>query len=249
MPFLTNLLSLPKGMCCAFGKVQLPLPQENLAHKLTCPGDTTLLGFFSLCVRDPFARTLLYCEVPSYYVWRNNAFHRRKQGTPVPTHPVIKKDDAIGRVYTIHPNTGECYYLRLLLHEVRGPTSFNALKTVERFVRPTYQAACKALGLLEDDNHWVSTLQEAARCQSPSQLRDLFVTMLAFCSLADPLALWEAHQASLSEDLSHRLTASMDDLPPAQIHSLALNHCLHLLQVKSLFPPLTPYHTTPCQHC
>lgn len=148
-------------------------------------------------------------------------------------------------VYTLSIRTPE----NVIIFVVRGPTSFNALKTVERFVRPTYQAACKALGLLEDDNHWVSTLQEAARCQSPSQLRDLFVTMLAFCSLADPLALWEAHQASLSEDLSHRLTASMDDLPPAQIHSLALNHCLHLLQVKSLFPPLTPYHTTPCQHC
>jgi len=65
---------------------------------------------------------LLYSEVPAYFIWKNNKFSRRKQGKRVSGHPGVKQDHVIGRVYTVYPNNAECYYLRLLLHEVRGPT-------------------------------------------------------------------------------------------------------------------------------
>ena len=61
--------------------------------------------------------------------------------------------DTIGRVYTIHPSQQEAYFLRLLLHEVKGPTSFDDLKTVDGTVCSTYREACLKLGLLEDDTH------------------------------------------------------------------------------------------------
>ncbi|GBP30124.1 ATP-dependent DNA helicase pif1 [Eumeta japonica] len=35
------------------------------------------------------------------------------------------------RVYGVHPSQSECFYLRMLLHHVRGPTSFQYLKTVD----------------------------------------------------------------------------------------------------------------------
>lgn len=37
--------------------------------------------------------------------------------------------DALGRIYTVHPKNADCFYLRLLLINVRGPTSFESLRT------------------------------------------------------------------------------------------------------------------------
>ena len=72
-------------------------------------------------MEDEFATTLLYNEVPQYFTWDEKAKHwsRRKKGKPVEGHQGIKKDDAIGRVYTVHPNQFECFCLRMLLHHVR----------------------------------------------------------------------------------------------------------------------------------
>jgi len=162
---------------------------DNASEKVQNPNSTTLLGFFELCKNDSFARTLLYSEVPAYFIWKNNKFSRRKQGKGVSGHPGVKQDHVIGRVYTVHPNNAECYYLRLLLHEVRGPTCFNDLKTVSGVVHPSYQSACQALGLLEDDTHWDRTLEEATIIDSPQKIRQLFAVLLVFCQLADPLKL------------------------------------------------------------
>lgn len=70
-------------------------------------------------------------------------------GSDVPEFFGVKKANTLGRVYTIHPKNSECYYLRLLLHEVWGLTSFSFLKTVNGVLYD----ACRALGLLEDGKH------------------------------------------------------------------------------------------------
>ena len=61
----------------------------------------------------------------------------------------------------MNPKLGECYYLRLLLHNVRGPTSFENLRTVDSIVYDSFKGACLAFGLLADDKQWEETLQEA----------------------------------------------------------------------------------------
>ena len=73
-----------------------------------------------LCKKDEFAKTLYYCDVPKYYTWNNNQkiFQRRKQGNPTDCFPGIRASHVLGRVYTVHPNNGECVYLRMLLHIV-----------------------------------------------------------------------------------------------------------------------------------
>ncbi|XP_050065323.1 uncharacterized protein LOC114130689 [Aphis gossypii] len=184
---------------------------NNLAEKLNNPTKTTLLAFFELCKTDVFAKTLLYSEVPSYFVFKNNKFQRRKQGRNVDDWPTVKKDDALGRVYTIHPHNTECYYLRMLLHEIRGPTSFSDLKTVNGILHNTFLSACNVLGLLEDDNHWNNTLNEAFLSDSPSKLRELFTVMLVFCQLSDPLTLWDTHKNNLSEDIIRQMDADQED--------------------------------------
>ncbi|XP_043474367.1 ATP-dependent DNA helicase pif1-like [Leptopilina heterotoma] len=160
------------------------------------------MAFFKLCQVDNFAKTLLYCEVPSYYTFNKSdgRFVRRKRGKCVTGHIGVFRDPAIGRVYTIHPQNSECFHLRLLLYNVRGPTSFEDIKTVLGKIHPTFKAACKVLGLLEDDVHWEDALREAALCNSSKKLRELFAIMVVFCDLSDPTDLWLKFRDSLAED-------------------------------------------------
>ena len=168
------------------------------------PRETTLTAFFKLCQEDEFARTRLYHEVPSYYTWKSNSWHRRKEGSHVNGHPGIKFDGTLGRVYVVHPNQQECFYLRLLLHDVKGPRSFDELRTVDGEICRSYREACDKRGLLEDDSQWDKTLEEAAVSQSARSLRALFAVMLHSCSMSNPLALWEKYKDELSEDFLHQ---------------------------------------------
>ena len=166
----------------------------------------TLLAFFELCQKNTFAQTLLYVEVPEYFCWdvSSRSWKPRKQGKPVENHPDVKKSATVGRVYTVNPIHHDCFCLRLLLHFVRGPTSYEYLKTVDGRVCETFQEACVLHGLLEDDNHWHSTLEEAAASISPNRLRNLFAIMLHLCGIGEPMKLWESHREQLSEDILYR---------------------------------------------
>ncbi|XP_078521590.1 uncharacterized protein LOC144790763 [Lissotriton helveticus] len=114
-------------------------------------------------------------------------------------------------MYTIHPNQSECFHLRILLQHVHAPTGFDTLFTVNGQLMPTYQAACKELGLIEDDQHWKHTLGDAALSHSPSKLRELFVTILLFCNPSDPLTLWDQYKEDLCEDILHNRRQETND--------------------------------------
>lgn len=102
------------------------------------PPKTTLTAFFELCSSDDFAKTLLYSEVYKYYTYSKSGFARRKRGDPNPDWPGIFASETIGRLYTVHPSQAECFYLRLLLTKIRGPTSFSNLREFQGAVLPTY---------------------------------------------------------------------------------------------------------------
>lgn len=177
--------------------------EQNAQQIAENPRKTTLTAFFELCQNDPFAKTLLYNEVPQYYLWKSDIkkFVRRKRGTPVANQTDLVETNAIGRVYTVHPNNSDCFYLRMLLHEVKGPTSFDSLKKVNNEICQTYKEACLKLGLLEDDLQWDMTLAEASMSNFPKQNRTLFAIILTTCAPSDPIGLWEKHKESLSEDI------------------------------------------------
>jgi ATP-dependent DNA helicase PIF1 len=177
--------------------------EDNLHERVNEPPKTTLTAFLLLCQKDDFAKTLLYCDVPKYYTWdaSGKRFKRRVQGTAVPGHHDVRETDALGRVYTVHPNNFECFFLRLLLHTVRGPTSFEALRTVNGRVCSTFREACQVRGLLEDDAQWDATMSEAAVAQSPARLRNLLVILLITCGPSNPGQLWESYKESLTEDI------------------------------------------------
>ena len=89
----------------------------------------------------------------------------------------------------------------MLLHHVRGPTSFEALRTVDGEVFNTFRDACLERGLLEDDRHWDETLEEVQACRVPKQIRSLFAVMLLSCEISNPLGLWEKYREGMSEDV------------------------------------------------
>ncbi|XP_046966957.1 uncharacterized protein LOC124534968 [Vanessa cardui] len=205
---------------------------DNVRERLENSRRTTLLAFFELCNTDTFAKTLLYNEVPLYYTYnkQRGIFNRRRRGTPVDGESSIYKEHVIGRVYTVHPNNSECFYLRLLLHTVRGPTSFQELRKVNNIVHPTYQAACRARHLLDNDQHWDNALSEASVSDSPQRLRHLFAVMLVFCALSDATQLWHKYQGKLSEDFFRHAQLSTDNHDNERLRESLLNRCLLAIQ-------------------
>ncbi|XP_029642741.1 uncharacterized protein LOC115217239 [Octopus sinensis] len=173
--------------------------EQTAADLVANPKQTTLTGFFRLCQLDTFAKTLLHPQVPSYYVWSNNNWVRRKSGQDVEGHPGVKFNSCPGRVYTVTPNQHDCFHLRLLLHEVLGPQSFQDIRTVDGVLCDTFREACFRRRLLEDDSQWGDTMAGVS-LKFPKKIRSLFAILLLWCDLANPASLWLTYKDDMSED-------------------------------------------------
>uniref|UniRef100_A0A2N9F6K5 ATP-dependent DNA helicase n=1 Tax=Fagus sylvatica TaxID=28930 RepID=A0A2N9F6K5_FAGSY len=140
------------------------------------------------------ARQLTYSEFPSKWVWHKNIseWSPRKSGR------------SIGRIYYAHPGSGERFYLRMLLNVVKGPRTFEEIRTINNIIHPTFRAACYALGLLDDDKEWHEAIRQASLWATGKQLRELFTTILLFCEVSDPYNLWVSNWEILSDDILHR---------------------------------------------
>ena len=170
------------------------------------PKKTKLEAFFALCQADSFACTLLYHQVPEYYVWKTaqHSWDRRRVGGT----RSIQQDgtsvihgDAIGRLPMCSPRQGELYYLRILLINVVGPTSFANIRTLPSGQTcPTFKDACSTLGLLDDDSHLESAMIEIAQTSTAARLRNFFVTAVICCEPARPDTLLDTFLDALSED-------------------------------------------------
>lgn len=176
-------------------------PREQILARVT--GEkTTLTAFFRANANSemaPVARQLTYQEFPQQFVYneRDKEWHIRKNGF------------ALGRMYFVPPSANdERFYLRTLLTVVKGPTSFESLRTFGGVTYPTFREACLARGLLEDDGEWRQCLLEASVMQTGERLRDLFATLLLFCSPAKPELLWNEFRVHICDDLGYRLRRS-----------------------------------------
>jgi hypothetical protein len=96
-------------------------------------------------------------------------------------------------MYFVHLAVGECFFLHLLLTIVLGVTSFEHLQIVNDIEHPTFQVACKALGLLQDDTNSDMCMRKACIDQDAKRLRNIFVTLLLLCSPLNPEVLWERY--------------------------------------------------------
>lgn len=209
--------------------------RANAQDRAAAPPATTLTAFFTLCTDDLFARTLLYSQVPTYFTWNaaRKKFQRRKQGTPVEGWNNLCSTDALGRLYTVHPNNAECFYLRLLLINVHGPTSFEQLRTVNGALCATYREACQLLELLESDAHWDTTLADAVLTSHPHLIRTLFAIILTTCFPSNPKELWQKYKDEMSEDILHRMRLATNDAN-LQFSPAMYNEALILIEDKCL---------------
>ncbi len=65
-------------------------------------------------------------------------------------------------MYTVHPRDVERYCLRLLLLNVKGVTTYDALRSYRGCKIPTFKAVVQARGLLENDDEWDQCIIEAS---------------------------------------------------------------------------------------
>lgn len=152
---------------------------------------TMFLAWFDCCERYPEARELTYAELPTRFVYdaKEKVWNPRKKGF------------AIGRLAPVSPSSGQLYFLRVLLNKVRGPRSYDDIKTVDGIVQPSFEEACYKLGLLDDDKEYIEGLKECGFWASAAYVRKLFANMLLSNSLSIPKLVWESTCDILSEDI------------------------------------------------
>ncbi|XP_035835800.1 uncharacterized protein LOC110888241 [Helianthus annuus] len=177
---------------------------------------TMFLSWMKCNEKLPEAHNLTYVEFPSKFV-----FKLRTR-----SWDIRKRDPSIGRIHSVFPSAGEAYYLRILLNKVKGPKSFEDIRTVNGTLYPTFRDACYALGLLDDDNEYIEAIKEANLYGSATYLRTLFGTMLMSGSLSRPDFVWEKTWTYLSDDILYRQEKhlNVDDLnySDEEIKNLAL---------------------------
>jgi hypothetical protein len=172
------------------------------------------------------ALNTLYHDFPRIATWKK----KEKQWALRTQTPGLLP---VGRMYFMHPSKGERYFLRLLLHHMLGATSFEDLACTNRHLQhPTQHAffkeACQQRGLLQDDAEWAQCMEEAASMASASCLRALFVALLVFNAVANPLALWERFKEDMAEDFLCRTSGWCSALP---VYGSACQPALRLCMV------------------
>nr|KAJ0200517.1 hypothetical protein LSAT_V11C600318980 [Lactuca sativa] len=107
------------------------------------------------------------------------------------------KSKALGRLNHVSPKSGDIYYLGILLNKIKGPTCYEDIRTINGTVHESYKDDCYALGLLDDDREYISSIKETHHWAKTSFCRSLFVMLITSDSLSR-----SAHQC-LSDDVIH----------------------------------------------
>jgi hypothetical protein len=180
-----------------------------------------LTAWFEANKTYPQAREFTYVEFSEYWTWHadGKCWQERRNNR-----------GKIGRLTNISPNEGEVFYLRMLLHIVKGARCYSDLRNVAGHRYPT----CEALGLLGDDREWSHSMTDAAHWAIPYQLRQLFVTILLFCQVTRPAKLFDEFAQIMGDDMRyriHRLTPAIPEpLLQSQIRSYVLLELDNLLK-------------------
>ncbi|PIA31382.1 hypothetical protein AQUCO_05000049v1 [Aquilegia coerulea] len=163
LPCVTRLALHLKGMhMCVFNPNDTPEQVKEKAENQK----SSLTAYFDWYEKNPTTKAYTYQQFPEHFRWRKD----NKKWTPRVTSAF-----SIGRMYFANPNSGERFYLRLLLTVVKGPSSFESLYSVDGIEHKTYREACIARGLLEDDNEWDKCLEEAVIMKTGHQVLAIYV--------------------------------------------------------------------------
>ncbi|XP_021991336.1 uncharacterized protein LOC110888104 [Helianthus annuus] len=211
---------------CEDGQSIVYNDHDNLCDIVTDPTvKMTMFKEWMNCNKvDEFSRTLRYVQFSGYYVWnaKNRKGNQRK-------HPY----GSIGRVHYVPPSLGDCYYLRILLNHIKGPTCFEDIKTVYGQVFKKIKDACLARGLLDDDKEYVNAVKEASTWSTEDFLWTFFVTLLLSNSISRPGDFWSETKSLLCEDILYqqrKITGIADlDLQQEELENICLSEIEKLL--------------------
>jgi hypothetical protein len=95
----------------------------------------------------------------------------------------------------------------------------------------SFKEACQQRGLLQDYAEWAQCMEEVTNMASASCLRALFVALLVFNDVANPLALWEHFKEDMAEDFLYQARQVGVQLCPCMLACLAVlhGHGLHVV--------------------
>ncbi|GFU70859.1 ATP-dependent DNA helicase [Trichonephila clavipes] len=162
---------------------------DNVRARALVPPATTLTAFYSLRQDDLL---LKLCFILKYRnstrgMHRLKSFNVANKVKAVEGHTKFIFQLCIGS--SVHCSS-EQYRMILskiaLLINVRGPISFQDLRTVNGQLCATYRQACQELNLLENDEHWDTALADASNTARPQQIRTLFAIILTTCFPSNP---------------------------------------------------------------
>lgn len=109
----------------------------------------------------------------------------------------------------------------------RRCTSFECIRTINGTTYDTFQEACYALGLLDDDRDYIDAIVEANEIASGNQLRRLFVTLLLTNTMSKPYVVWDYTWKMLSDGILYERRKCLN--MPGKIYILCLLICSYML--------------------
>ena len=111
---------------------------------------------------------------------------------------------------------------------VKGAKNYADIRTFENKVYDTFQEACEARGLLEGDHEWILLFDEAIVSASAYQLRQLFVTVVMFCSVGNVRSLFDKYWLYFTDDIHRRLKNALTNpnyvVPQEQLMNLLIQN-------------------------
>ncbi|XP_071581345.1 uncharacterized protein [Temnothorax nylanderi] len=187
---------------------------EEQAAQRELTRDTTLTAWFKLNQSDENAVHFLYTDILSHYIYekKETKWKPRKKGV----------DKIISRLYTVSIRDTERFYLRLLLLHVAGAKCFEDLRTVNGVLYETFKDAAIAKNLIEADDLWEKTLEEATGSHMFAQLRELFTYICIFGTPTDVPTLWNKYKEHMIEDFVYNNVVNPENM--------ALNHIQEILK-------------------
>jgi hypothetical protein len=200
---------------------------DNLEEVVSDPRKavTKLTAWFEVNKAHVQARQFTYVEFPEHWTWHADGKYWQERRN---------NRGKIGRITNISPNEGEAFYLRMLLHIVKGVWCYSDLRNVAGQQYPTFQATCEALGLVGDDCEWSHVMTNVVHWALPYQLRQLFVTTLLFCHVTALAKLFDEFAQIMGDDMKYRICQLTPGLPEAilqrQVRSYVLLELDNLLR-------------------
>ena len=157
--------------------------EQEAAERAQSSGPRTqLTAWMALCNSgNEIAKNLTFDQAYEHFVWNKGD----KKWTPRKRH-----SKQITIIYTVPPNKPNQFALRLLAHKLKGVKSFEDMRTLNRWDDPpsdegpiicdSFEEAARRRGLLQDNEIWIKTLEEAADQRYISQFINFFAQMLLY---------------------------------------------------------------------